>query len=183
MSKYTGKEPCVYSEFHMFGDGTSVDNQLKNTNIYIKGEKADIKTERDLIPYYGNMCGIICGTKEDGVIKKCLHISSVPYFLTQDWDWTERLYKDIQVLWRRCKRKKIRFTLEYVKEHLWHDDQSCIEPMVEDIKEHPYAKYERGKFHSNWMQMYRDELVETMREYGYTDEQINKWVWEGLKTW
>ena len=55
--------------------------------------------------------------------------------------------------------------------------------MFNEIKEHPYAKPVRGKYHSKWMQMYRDRLVETMREFGYTEEQINEWVWNGKRTW
>ena len=55
--------------------------------------------------------------------------------------------------------------------------------MYNEIKVHPYAKYIKGKFHSNWMQHYRDLLVEEMRKYNYTEEQINKWVWEGERTW
>ena len=75
MSIYTGKEVAVYSEFHMFGDtNKSIEEQLKNTKIYLKDKLLDIKTERELVPYYGNMCGIVCEAKEDGVFKKCLHI-------------------------------------------------------------------------------------------------------------
>jgi len=184
MSEYTGKEPCVYSEFHMFADkNKSIEELLKNTKIYIKNEILEINTERELVPYYANMCGIVCGTKEDGVIKTCIHITSVPYFLSQDWERTEEIYKDIQRLWKQCKRKKIPFTLEYIKKHIWYDEQPCIEPMFNEIKEHPYAKLVRGKYHSTWMQMYRDRLVETMQEFGYTDEQINEWVWNGKRTW
>ena len=184
MSIYTGKEVAVYSEFHMFGDDDkTIDEQLKNTKIYIRDMPLEIKTERDLVPYYGNMCGIICGIHEDGVIKKCLHISSVPYFLSEDWSWTERVYKDIQRLWKQCKRKKIPFTLEYVKKHLWYDEQPFIESMFNEIKEHPYAKLVRGKYHSTWMHHYREILIETMREFNYTEDQINAWVWEGKRTW
>lgn len=184
MSIYTGKEIALYSEFHMFGDeDKTIEEQLKTTKIYLKDELLEIKTEHDLVPYYGNMCGIVCGTKEDGVFKKCLHITSVPYFLSQDWEWTERVYKDIQTIWRRCKRKNIPFTLNYVKEHLWHDDEPCVESMFSEIKKHPYAKLVRGKYHSTWMQRYRDKLVETMREFNYTEDQINEWVWNGRRTW
>ena len=184
MSKYTGREPCVYSEFTMFGDDDkTIEEQLANTVIHWKDTILNIKTERELVPYYGNMCGIVCATHEDGVLKKSLHISSVPYFLSQDWEWTERMYKNIQKIWRQCKRKNIQFTLDYVKKHIWYDEQSCLEPMFNDIKKHPYAKPVRGKYHSTWMQMYRDKLVETMREFGYTEEQINEWVWYGKRTW
>ena len=184
MSIYTGKEVAVYSEFHMFGDtNKSIEEQLKNTKIYLKDKLLDIKTERELVPYYGNMCGIVCATKEDGVFKKCLHITSVPYFLSEDWNYAERIYKDIQRLWKRCKNKKIPFTLEYVKDHLWYDEQPYIELMFNEVKEHPYAKCVRGKYHTTWMQRDRERLVETMREFDYTEEQINEWVWNGRKTW
>ena len=180
MSIYTGKEPCVYSEFN---DNKTIEEQLKTIKIYLKDKLLEIKTERDIVPYYANMCGVVCGTKEDGIIKKCLHITSVPYFLYQDWEHTERIYKDIQRLWKRCKRKNIPFTLEYVKQHLWRDDEVCVESMFNEIKEHPYAKCVRGKYHSTWMNHYRDKLKETMQEFGYTDEQIDKWIWEGKRTW
>ena len=184
MSIYTGKEPCVYSEFTMFGDESkTINEQLANTVIHYKENILDIKTERELVPYYANMCGIVCANHEDGVIKKSIHISSVPYFLSQDWEWTEGIYKDIQTIWRKCKRKNIPFTLEYVKKHLWRDEEPCIEPMFNEIKEHPYAKLKRGKYHSTWMQMFRDKLVETMREFDYTEDQINEWVWNGRRTW
>lgn len=183
MSIYTGKEPCVYSEFTMFGDeGKTIDEQLENTIIYLNHERLNIKTERELVPYYGNMCGI-GASYEDGVIKKTLHMSSVPYFLSQDWEWTERMYKDFQRMWKRCKRENIPFTLEYIREHFWRDKDPCIPSMIETINKHPYAKLKRGTFHSNWMQYHRKILIETMREFNYTEDQINEWVWNGRRTW
>ena len=55
--------------------------------------------------------------------------------------------------------------------------------MVKDISEHPYKKCVRGKYHSSWMQRYRELLMETMQEFGYTETQINEWVWNGRRTW
>lgn len=187
MSKYTGKEPCVYSEFTMFGDeGKTINEQLINTIIYCKNEILDIKTERELVPYYGNMCGIICATREDGKIKKNIHISSVPYFLSQDWEWIERLYKDVQRIWRYCQRKKIPFDFTYVQSKVWMGDEELALPdIVKDVAEHPYKKIECGKYHSTrWgVQHYRELMIETMKKYGYTDEQIYEWVWNGKRTW
>lgn len=184
MSKYTGREPCVYSEFTMFGDdGKTIEEQLANTVIHLKDTILNIKTERELVPYYGNMCGIVCTTHEDGVLKKNIHISSVPYFLSQDWEWTERMYKDLQSMWRKCKRKGIPFTVEYAEQHYWGRDDSNLLKMVEEINEHPYAKLKRGKYHSSFMQYYRDKLKDTMQEFGYTDKQINEWIWNGRRTW
>ena len=123
---------------------------------------------------------------KDGVIKKCLHISKVPYFLSEDWRWTEDLYKDVQKIWKYCNRKQIPFSLEYVQSKLWiGSDESALLDIVNEIAEHPYKKLERGKYHSTrWgIQHYRELLMETMKEYGYTDDQINAWVWEGKRTW
>lgn len=184
MSCYTGKEPCVFSEFTMFGDSNkTIEEQLNNTIIHLGNTILDIKTERELVPYYANMCGIVCATHEDGKIKKSLHISSVPYFLSQDWEWTERTYKKLQSMWKKCKRNNIPFTIDYVRDHFWKNEENYLETMVDEINKHPYAKLKRGKFHSVWMQHYRDKLIETMKEFGYTDQQINEWVWNGRKTW
>ena len=184
MSKFTGREPAVYSEFTMFGEpNKTIEEQLANTVIHYNDEILDIKTERELVPYYANMCGIVCATNENGKVKKSIHITSVPYFLSQDWEWTERMYKQIQSIWRKCKRNNIKFTIEYVKEHFWRDEEPDLEKIVKEIAEHPYAKYVKGKFHSNWMQRYRDLLIEEMRKYNYTEEQINEWVWNGRRTW
>ena len=30
---------------------------------------------------------------------------------------------------------------------------------------------------------YRDELIETMKKFNYTEDQINEWVWNGKRTW
>lgn len=184
ISIYTGKEPCVYSEFTMFGDDNkTIEEQLANTVIHWKDNVLNIKTERELVPYYGNMCGIICATHEDGVLKKSLHISSVPYFLSQDWEWTERTYKRLQSLWKKCKREKIPFTVEYAEQHYWGKDDDNLAEMIEDINKHPYAKLKRGRYHSSWMQYHRDRLIETMRQFNYTEDQINEWVWNGKRTW
>ena len=184
MSEYTGKEPCVYSEFTMFGDGTSIEEQLKHCRIYWKGKIIDIKTEKELVPYYANMIGMLCGVHEDGVLKRSLHFSEVPYFLSQDWEWTERIYKDIQRIWRYCHRKSIPFTFEYVqKKSCYNEDEALLRNIVNDISEHPHKKYVRGTYHSRWMHRYRELLMETMKEYGYTNKQINEWVWNGRRTW
>ena len=110
-------------------------------------------------------------------------MSSVPYFLSQDWEWTERIYKDLQKMWKYCQRKNIPFTLEYVQEKYWDNEEPILPNIVNDIISHPYKKYVRGTYHSKWMHHYRELLIETMREFGYTEKQINKWVWEGIRTW
>ena len=185
MSIYTGKEVAVYSVFHMFGNpDMTIEEQLAITKIYWKHNVLDIKTERELVPFYGNMVGVSCGVKENGVMKECIHISDVPYFLSQDWEWAERLYEDIQRIYKRCKRKNIAFTKDYVKSQVYRaDEELCFNEMFNCIKQRPYAKYEKGQFHSTWMQRYRELLMKTMREFGYTEEQINNWVWEGIKSW
>ena len=184
MSKYTGKEVCVYSEFYMF-DKTDIplEERLKKVTIYLKDKVLDIKTERQLVPYYANMVGAMGCTNEDGIFRRTIHISSLPYFLSEDWGKVDRMYRDLQKFWKRCKRQGIEFTLDYVKEHFWYDDEPCLEGMFKEIKEHPYAKLVRGKYHSRFMQHYRDELVKTMKEFNYTEDEINEWVWNGKRTW
>ena len=77
----------------------------------------------------------------------------------------------------------ILFTVEYAEQHYWGRDDDNLAEMVEEINKHPYAKLKRGKYHSKWMQYYRDKLVETMKAYDYTESQIYEWVWNGKRTW
>ena len=90
---------------------------------------------------------------------------------------------EVKKLYRRCKRKKIEFTEEYVqKEISWVSDKKTISEIYKRVKEHPTSANVKG-LHDNFHQYYRRELAEDMVKAGYTQEQADEWVYNNNKTW
>lgn len=150
-------------------------------NGVIHGDKLlDIKCLKDLIPYGAFLIGMGYGDKNGNHIVRIGSRSFVDREEEERFTWH---LDQVKKIYRRCKRKKIEFTEEYVQKELsWISNKEAISEFYKRVKEHPCTKDVSG-VHSNIHQHYRNELVETMKEFGYTQEQADEWVYHNNKTW
>lgn len=140
----------------------------------------DIKCLKDLLPYAAFLTGAAYGNADGTYI---CYIGRRSFIDTEEeerftWDLNE-----IKKLYRRCKRKKIEFTEDYVLNELsWITNKEPIKTLFYRVKEHPYSANVEG-LHDNLHQYYRKKLEEDMIEAGYTPEQAYEWVYHNNKTW
>ena len=140
----------------------------------------DIKCLKDLLPYAAFLTSMAYGNQDGTYI---CHIGKRSFIDTEEEERFTWYLKDIQKLYRRCKRKKIEFTEEYVMDKMhWWSDKDAIKTLFYRVKEHPYSANVKG-LHDDMHQYYRKRLEEDMIKAGYTSEQAHEWVYHNNKTW
>jgi len=140
----------------------------------------DIKCLKDLLPYAPFLIGMSYGDKDGNYIA---HISSRSFVDEEEEERFTWYLDEVKKLYRRCKRKKIEFTEEYVLEQLsWLRDTKTVSEFYRRVKEHPTSAKFTG-LHDGIHQYYRKQLAEAMVEAGYTQEQTDEWVYNNNKTW
>lgn len=190
MSKFTGKEVCVYSEFHNFNRFDSIEEMLSKTVVYQSDSYYD-KTElhwtceKDIVPYYAHMIGMGGYSNE----RITLFITKRPYFDIEEEEHLSWRFKDAKKYIMSCKRnKKIPSLQGFLNTQcFWKNDpteKELLEEIYNRVLEHPYAKkFNMQGIHLPMQEYYRNLLHKEMLEYGYTEEQITNWIRDGNKTW
>lgn len=176
MSEFCGK--CdLWDSLVNIGRVTD-DYDWDRVKIYHKDELLDIRSVKDLLPYAGYLTTVACYHKGDYNI----HISNESFVDREERESLERSLKWIENEYRRLKRRKEKFIPEEVaKRYSWINAPYVLE-ICKRVAEHPYSANING-IHTNMHQYYRERLRDEMIDYGYTKEQADKWVYEGLKTW
>ena len=199
MSRFTGKEVCVYSDFYMFGNEEGDKTDWSNQHIKIYNPKTkeyeplEIKETKDIVPYFAHMVG--CGayySDENGKAIRNICISSVPYYVTEERERLECAYDDIRIYIHRCMRKKETPVFEDFMSHSWMWKEytkekneyiyNLLNEIFNRVKEHPFSKKNKILkglyFRGNLQEHYKKELYEEMLKYGYTEEEAHEWVYE-----
>lgn len=176
MSKYSGK--CdLYDSFYM-KEGSDIEETLKKTKIYAHDHELvplDIKTEKDLVPYYPYL--VYMGyTDKEGYI--CYHLS-VQSFV--DFEEQESLTYSLNSMlryYRKCKRKKESFDIEEACDTIFFP-QECHEELAKRVQKFGEKAVIDG-LHTRMHQVYRKELYEEMLRVGYTPLRAWHWVYKEI---
>lgn len=172
MSRFSGK--CdLYDHIEICG----LENTLKS-KIYLgwdSDEPLDIKEERDLVPYYPFV--ISMGAYENGV--GTIHLMSKSWVDYEEESVLEWYLQQILKIQRRCKRKKIEFNIDEVFKEVcypcyFHEE---IRELIERVKECGKKATYDG-IHLSSKNYYRNQLVEEMIKFGYTEDAAKTWVYE-----
>lgn len=140
----------------------------------------DIKSVKDLLPYGAFIVGMAYGNQDGTYI---CHIGERSFVDTEEEESMTWYLNYVKRIYRRCKRKKIPFELDYVLEELdWITDKDRIITLFNRVKEHPCSANVKG-LHDNMHQYYRERLYEDMVKTGYTEDQAREWVYNNNKTW
>lgn len=143
-----------------------------------KDEELKINSVKDLLPYAAHLVGF--GSWHDG---ECFaRISEDSFVDREEKEHLAQALKHFKNEYRKCKRKKQEFIPEDAAERYSIVNMSYMLELAQRVKEHPCVANTDG-LHTPFAEMCRKELRDTMIEFGYTKEQANKWVFEGVKTW
>ena len=190
MSRFTGKEVCVYSEFHDFNRFDNIEEMLSKTVVYQNNShnskvKLNWTCEKDIVPYYAHMIGM-SGSSKEGVV---LFISNRPYFDEEEEEHLSWKFRDAKRYIMSCKRNKKTPSFQGFlnTQFFWKNDpteKELLEEVYNRVFEHPYAKkFNMKGLHLPMQEYYRNVLHKEMLKYGYTEEQITNWIRDGNKTW
>lgn len=191
MSRFTGKELCVYSEFFGFSksEGDNTDWSKHTFKIWNPKTKSDenleIKTTKDIVPYFAHM--ISSYGWSDG--RGNYYLSATPYYVTEEKERLHWYYRDTLSYIRKCKREKQTPTYDdFMKKYYnWchidrKKDKVVIDELLKRVSEHPYSKEEKitkGLWvHDNLREHFKKELYNEMLKYGYTEEEAQYWVYK-----
>lgn len=179
MSKFSGK--CdVYDDFIEI-QGLTDESDWSKIKIYHKDQLLDIKSVKDLLPYSAHL--ISMEYRHNG---ECTaHISDISFVDREEQEMLYIYLEDAKREYRRCRRKKIEFVPEEAAKKLaWMNSKKLVLEICKRVKEHPCKTDMTGiKYDSPCHNMQRELLRDEMVKYGYTAEQADKWVYEGVKTW
>lgn len=125
MSKWTGK--CDFADHcEMINNPQKI---IENANVYMGNAKLAIKEPRDLIPYYTNIIGMMSSSNGHQEI----HLALNSFIDDEEADMLSwRIYHAIKAA-RKCKKSKIDFTIDSLKEQLAFDAQIDAWLMTIDI--------------------------------------------------
>ena len=173
MSRYSGK--CdLYDSLCMLDDTIDFD-KLK---IYIDGNivPLDIKSQKDLAPYYPCIIGVSYGNTEGD---RVIHMNSKLFYNTQEegilkWrvEWYCKLYNRIK---RKDKSKQI-VVADLLSEF---DDKEVVTELIQRVID-AKGKVDRVDYKDVYLSMsehYRAEHYKTMVELGWDRITAYKWVY------
>lgn len=184
MSMFSNKCDCADHFWMGANNDEDIQKEIDRTDFYIWGEggrrfRLDIHTVKDLVPYYPFLIAVGAWSKEG----RCTIIFSDESFVDKEekefigWELRDALAE-----YKKCKRKKIPFDVDaYLEKRkgTWRM-HNYTEEVVRRVATNGLKANIDG-LHSNFKDKYeRARLAQEMQKYGYTDGEINMWVF-GLR--
>lgn len=182
MSLFSGK--CdVYDSIVMISCDSDIDKvneYLKTCDIYIctsdgKRHKLDIKTYRDLIPYFPYLIAIAVASATSATIV----LSNKSFIDSEEEEMLKFRYDDCIKYYKKCKRNKTKFDIEEYLHKSWSIDDISREIAVRISIDG--LKATTSGIHRPMQNYYRKKLAEEMEVYGYTDTEIINHVFPDKK--
>ena len=184
MSSFSGK--CdIYDWFCMIPQHDHMDKELEEeiqrTDFYIyqggHNHRLDIHTLKDLVPYFAYTVVIGCGCKEG---RQTIVMSSMSQ---PDHEEAERLtsgLNDAKREYRSCKRKKIPFNPKaWANKYSWWGKKTEYQEIGKRVAEFG-EKANIDGIHIDFFDKYdRRNLALEMSRFGYEDDYIDRWVYQG----
>lgn len=177
MSKYSGKCDC-YDWFY-----DKPDEYIANCRFYLnvnnRYHKLDIKSRKDLMPYYPYLIAAGYHDKDASVV----HLSIQSYVDEEEAEHLGWYLRDAISEWKRCKRKKIEFNIDDVYEKLncFHFKNDALKEIVTRVaKDHEKATIDG--IHLSLQDHNRETLYNDMIEAGYDKDNAYRWVY-GFERW
>lgn len=171
MSRFSGKCDIYDTLIEIHGIDDNYD--WSKLEMYHEDEKLDIKSIKDLVPYYPYLTAVMCSNRD----KIYIRLSQTSFVDRHEREMMNIRLNDVKKYYRKCKRNKTEFIPEEVvkKYSMWGSDNIYLE-LAKRVKEHPYTQNISG-IHSNMAQWYRQELYEEMIKYGYDEDYSRKWCY------
>lgn len=195
MSVFSGK--CdLYDGLIMIGEMTNESDFSKlkirkyTENSYLNEqtfqfenlEDINVTCIKDLVPYYPFIESISC--YNDGF--RNIILSSRNFVDIEEESHLLYRIKNIKRYLLKCKRNNINPTYEDFCKKFWYASDENLYKIYNRVSEHPYKKNKLEyikDIHIDLYNHYRKLLFDEMINNGYTEEQSQKWIYEGIKTW
>lgn len=182
MSIYSGK--CdfydVFVAIRCNGDEEKIKEKLKSLELYVyggdgRGHRVKSETIKDIAKYFPYLDSIRVSNGEKQVI-----ILSSDSFIDQEEEETKN-WKGNYILkyWRKCKRKKIPFTVQGCKDALWFSDDENFTEMIRRV-EKDGDKADFSDIHFSLWEWNRRRWFEVMVELGWSEREAYDWCFKGI---
>ena len=180
MSRFTGKELCVYTEFFGFSksEGDNTDWSKHTFKIWNSKTKSDenleIKTTKDIVPYFAHMINSFGWSGGRGNY----YLSATPYYVTEEKERLYWYYRDALSYIRKCKRKNIEPAYkDFIQEYYsWchidrKEDKDVVDELLKRVSEHPYSKEEKITkglwIHDNLREHFKMDILKKKLSIGF----------------
>lgn len=110
MSRWTGK--CDFADHCEMIDNPK--EVVEKATVYYGDARVDIKSEKDLFPYYTHLIASMASSKESQTI----HLSRHSFIDDEEASSISWRIRDCIQLARKAKKEKVEFTWDYVKDKL-----------------------------------------------------------------
>lgn len=111
MSRWTGK--CDFCDHCEMLDNPK--DVVKKATIYYGDVRVDIKSEKDLFPYYTHLIASMASSKESQTI----HLSQKSFIDDEEASSISWRVKDLIQIARKAKKEKVELTWDYAKDKLY----------------------------------------------------------------
>lgn len=172
MSQYSGK--CDLADtWEIYGE-----EYMLKSNIYIGDNIIPLRIDsyKDALPYFPFIEAVSAGDKDHANI--WLHEES--YVDQEERDILTSYLNDFKKYWRKCKRKKIEYTVdEAIYAVSWHTDDYIIQ-LAELVEKDGDKAQLPWYIHTRMAEYYRLELYNDMIAAGWDERKAKCWVygWE-----
>ena len=179
MSVYSGK--CdFYDEFVAIRcdeDEEKVKEKLKSLKLYVYGKdgrehRVKSETIKDIAKYFPYLNHPIGG-------KQIMILSSDSFIDQEERETIEWKASYILKYWRKCKRKKIPFTVQGCKDALWFSDDENFTEMIRRVEKNG-DKADFSDIHFSLWEWNRRRWFEAMVELGWSEQEAYNWCFKGM---
>lgn len=182
MSVYSGK--CdfydVFVAIRCDGDEEKVKEKLKSLKLYVYGKdgrehRVKSETIKDIAKYFPYLNSI---GGSDGE-KQTIILSSDSFIDQEERETIEWKASYILKYWRKCKRKKIPFTVQECKDALWFSDDKNLTEMIRRVEKNG-DKADFSDIHFSLWEWNRRRWFEAMVELGWSEQEAYNWCFKGI---
>lgn len=164
MSKYCGK--CDIYDCY----GEYSDERLQNIQFWAGGDQVDIKSQKDLMPYYPFIVAFSCGD--------IVHMSYRSYVDAYEEQTLQFYLNMAQKEYRAAKRKKLEIKPETVSKKISWNNDPYVQEIVKRVIETKGKGTIDGLTMTGMVPVYREALFNDMIAAGYDENFARQWVYE-----
>lgn len=177
----------IFSGKADFCDSCSIqgaDEIIKKYNVYAYDNDIiplKIESEKDLVPYYPYIVGMMFSDKENG---GSIYLSKESFVDSEEREHLMWRLKDLKRYWRKCKLNKVPFDRKEAEKMLcaWRGYIQDFEIELIDRVEKDGEKATLDDLHTPMHDRYRQELYDEMIKNGYSDNIAYRWCF-GWRRW
>lgn len=183
MSEFSGKCDFYDGFFDIgsSGDEEKVLENLKQLKLYVRGKderyhKVKSDTIKDIAKYYPYVRSISLYDKENGYR---IYLASDSFIDQEEREHIGWYVEEVLKYWRKCKRKKIPFTVDECVELLHWMNNDMVRTIAERVAKDG-DKAEFDDLHDSIHEYFRRKWFEELVRLGYTEREAYDWCFNAF---